>query len=68
MPKCGNCDYPLICQCGKKFTLASQRAYEQFYDRLGPVRCPSCGEILACKHCGYTYDAGESEPEEYPSE
>ena len=65
MAKCGNCDYPLICQhCGIEFSFASQQTYDGFYDSLGPVYCPNCTQILACRYCGYTYDGGEDEYEQ----
>jgi len=65
MTRCGNCNYPLICEhCGSKFFFADEQMYEAFYDRIQTVICPSCQEVLACGHCSYTYDAGKYEYED----
>ena len=62
MPKCQNCERPLVCKyCGTKLDFPNKEAYETFYERLRPVRCPRCEFILVCESCGYTYDAGEYE-------
>ena len=66
MTKCGNCDYPLVCEhCGKEFTFVDEQMYEAFYDRIQTVLCPHCHEVLVCKHCSYVYDAGRYEFESH---
>lgn len=62
MPKCTECEFPLVCNdCGHTYRIGSQREYEAFFDHLEPVYCPECHHLLVCRYCGHSYDSDQQE-------